>query len=840
MIHKISSKQLSKMDAFGNKGKFLCIMKNKGVNVPDGLLLDSEEFKAHLEFNGIKEKINEELTNLSVFNLKEKSKKLQNTLDKTEITDKLKNTIILKLEEHKSYAVRSSSTKEDLENLSFAGQYETILNVKGVKNIEKAIIDCYKSLFSETSLSYMLKNKVNINEAAMGIVIQEMVNADYSGICFTSNPLTGIDTEMVIEIAKGLGENIVSGRVKPEQYLYNWKTKEAYIDKNKTKLLYAVSNKLVTLDEIVLYGEAFLEVQKIFGYPCDIEFAVKDKKLYILQARKITDIEYDGYKDIWTTADFRDGVSATTCKQFMWSLYEYIWEFSLRKFLLDSKILSKDEVDKKLGDMFFGRCYWNLSVVKLAMSKIVGYKEREFDKDFGIGINYEGDGHTTKASVKSLIKIANIALAQKSILNERNKNHEIYKKELLEEYDRLRCNIDKVDDIEKEWYKLTQKTYLKSESIYFWQIFINTIHQSLYKDKMLKHVSEEEYLVLLSSLDNISHMLPFYDMWNLSRLIRDDDNALKYWKESSIENIKTDILNNETYSYIDNFLNIVEKYGYHSDKELDVSYPCYFEDFTSLIITLKNTIELTDEFSPKKDKERNSLEYRYVLSNLKNKLNDKKFNKINNDIQNMRNMLWWREEYRDISTRFYYIIRIYTLKLAEKLVKDEVIDSIDDIWFVGVTDLWDFIDNIKNREDIRNIVKANKDYYMAFKNYTSSNELGGGYIKESNTNCSIKGIGANKGKVTGTARVIKDLSEIDKLKQGDILVTKFTDTGWTPKFAIISGIVTEYGGVLCHAAIVSREYGIPAIVSCDDVLNKVKDGDTITINGSTGEVIVNT
>ena len=78
----------------------------------------------------------------------------------------------------------------------------------------------------------------------------------------------------------------------------------------------------------------------------------------------------------------------------------------------------------------------------------------------------------------------------------------------------------------------------------------------------------------------------------------------------------------------------------------------------------------------------------------------------------------------------------------------------------------------------------------------------------------------------------------DRLQEGDILVTKFTDTGWTPKFAILSGIVTEYGGILCHAAIVSREYGIPAIVACKDAMSKIRDGQIVTIDGSTGTVTI--
>ena len=90
----------------------------------------------------------------------------------------------------------------------------------------------------------------------------------------------------------------------------------------------------------------------------------------------------------------------------------------------------------------------------------------------------------------------------------------------------------------------------------------------------------------------------------------------------------------------------------------------------------------------------------------------------------------------------------------------------------------------------------------------SENEIGSVFANEkTKVKTTMKGLGANNGIVTGTARVIESFDEIDRLQEGDILVTKFTDTGWTPKFAILSGIVTEFGGILCHAAIVSREYG---------------------------------
>lgn len=124
----------------------------------------------------------------------------------------------------------------------------------------------------------------------------------------------------------------------------------------------------------------------------------------------------------------------------------------------------------------------------------------------------------------------------------------------------------------------------------------------------------------------------------------------------------------------------------------------------------------------------------------------------------------------------------------------------------------------------------------------SENEIGSAFShpssQEINGTNRIIGTGCSNGIVSGTARVIENIDEIDKLEIGDILITKFTDTGWTSKFAILKGIVTEYGGILCHAAIVSREYGIPCIVSCYDVTKKIKDGSSITINGTTGEVII--
>ena len=809
-------------DKFGNKANSLIAMRRAGFNVPNGFVLDSDSFDDFLRGNGINKSLKKDL---------EQGKLSEKTLaqfDSAEFSKDMLAEIEQQLDSKKLYAVRSSCTKEDLGNLSFAGQYKSFLFVEP-KNVARKIIECYRATYNDNIVAYCRKNQIELSSLKMAVVVQEMVDADYSGICFTVDPMTGDDKNMLIEVADGIGENIVSGRNAPEQYHYSWFN-------NKTK--FSKKNHILDRKQLRKIGDVFSDIQRHFGFPCDIEFALKGGKLYILQARKITKLVYGGFTDTWTTADFKDGgVSATVCRPFMWSLYEYTWDYVLPKFIADSKILDREYLDQHvMGEMYFGRPYWNLSVVKEAMSKVVGYREREFDSEYGIRGKYDGDGVVTKASLGNLAHLLRMALAQKKIVGERELNAEQLRDDLLAKYNDYVDNFGQNQHkLEKVWRKLTEDDYLWSESSYFWQIFINTIHQSLYKDSLLKFMSGDEYLTVLGGIKDISHLRPFYAMWDASRKFRKNKKLLKYWQDTGEKQICKDFrAKPEDFPEL---RQIIADYGYHSDKELDVSWDRYYEDPTPYIVNLKNMVALSDEFGPERDQERNERKYREIMAKIERKTSAKKYHKVQEKVKHMREMLWWREEFRDTSTRFYYAVHLYTKALGEKLAHDKVLECASDVWMLKLADLWKYYDGEINAEALREIVTRNQKYYDSFANYMSDNEIvPGDHAHATNSKSQLHGLGACSGTITATARVIEDFSEIERLQEGDILVTKFTDTGWTPKFAILSGIVTEYGGILCHAAIVSREYGIPAIVNCHDAMKKIKDGQTITIDGSTGEI----
>ena len=509
------------------------------------------------------------------------------------------------------------------------------------------------------------------------------------------------------------------------------------------------------------------------------------------------------------------------------------------KYLKETKLVDKHNIPDKIIEMYYGRPYWDLTTVKGGASRTPGFKEREFDAQYSIRPNYEGDGIVTDYTPATMIRGIKILNSQKKNVSHFLSVIDKHKEKYINVYNEFLENIDEINDIEElqnKWIELINDHYLKCESFYFWLIYVNTIEQAVNKKFYVKYVNDVEYLGLISGIDNISHMKPFIDSWKISREIRANEEEHHYWIDNDTDTIVNRIT--ENIEYMPCIKDFIKKYGYHSNRELDITYPCFDEDLKCVVENIKEQVKLEDSYAPMIELENQKKYYKETLENVKKRVSKSTFEKFTEKLDRMRYMLWWREELKDMSTRYYHLIRKYTLKLAKKYVEMGILVDENEIWNLSKNDIIRFINKELSISDLDKIIDKNRKYYNSFRNYENETEIGNlkydDLIVEKNNG--IYGVGCNNGIVTAKARVISDITEIERLEKNDILVTKFTDTGWTSKFSKLSGIVTEFGGILCHTAIVSREYGIPCIVCAHDVMNKIKDGELITINGTTGEI----
>jgi len=700
------------------------------------------------------------------------------------VVTSLDDDISTRIDENTLYAVRSSGMSEDLAGASFAGQYDSYLNVKGLANICEAIEKCMNSINNERVAAYAKSNNIEVGK--MAVIVQRMVDSEKSGVAFSIDSINGFDKEIIIEAVSGLGEKLVSGHVTPDYYSYNW-----YDEKFTT-----YNSGILTEYEVKRIAAVVLEIQLFYGFPVDVVWAIIGDEIYILQSRPITTISYRAIHDEWTTANFRDGgVSSKVCKPLMSSLYDLIFTSSFTDFYSDTKLLPKDYAHPLAYQMFFSRPYWRLSTEKECLSRLPGFVEREIDDDLGVIPTYEGDGIVTKLTPKSLVA----GITALSAINKYIKNAEIKAPEYIKDFTQRVGEIDisgkTSQELHEIWLEFIKNDYSKIQYTYFIYIACNLVLSTLMKDKVKKHLPGGEFMNIMLGLSDVSHMRPIYEMWDMGQR--------KYSNEE--------------------FTEFMAKYKHHSKHELDISYPNWDE-------TLGEVREMIAEFkgapNPEELGEKQRQKYTEILAKLPKKLHK--------DIELLRKFLWLREEFRDISTKAHYVIRRLGVALGKAWESEGLIKSAEDMHFLTVDDICDKI-------NLKELVNKNKKYYHSFANFNNPNEIGNRHVMRPQVKGTqmLEGVPCSGETVTGVARVIIDIDDADKLQQGDILVTKCTDPAWTAVFSKLGGVITETGGMLSHAAVISREYGLSCILVANGATEIIKTGDVITMDCKTGEILKN-
>ena len=308
---------MQNVEEVGGKGASLGEMEQSGFPVPTGFVVTSGAYFQFMRETKIQDKIVQLIDAIDVENtgqLEEVSARVRKIIENATIIPKIKSEItnnynILSEGKPILVAVRSSATAEDLPEASFAGQQETYLNIQGSEEVAKAVQRCWASLFTARAVYYRKKQGFDTGKVGLCAVVQKMVESDVSGIMFTADP-TGDKNKIIIEAGFGLGETIVSGSVTPDNYVVDKSTmsiatkkilKQEWMlikdgkENVRVNLGHGKSDVQKMSDEkIVELAQIGKRIEEHYQKPMDIEWAMQDNVLYIVQARPITTLKNKG------------------------------------------------------------------------------------------------------------------------------------------------------------------------------------------------------------------------------------------------------------------------------------------------------------------------------------------------------------------------------------------------------------------------------------------------------------------------------------------------------------------------------------------------------------------
>ncbi|MFX1379392.1 MAG: PEP/pyruvate-binding domain-containing protein [Promethearchaeota archaeon] len=879
----------------GNKAVNLGKLIQRNFLVPNGFIIKTKAYDLFLKINNLIETIHESLESIDHNNLerlKKSTKKIRNLIKNGSIPTELTEELKAKFNQcrFQSVAVRSSATAEDLPKASFAGQYDTYLNLMTLDQVLVNIKNCYASLWTNRAIIYRNSNKIPHDNVKIAVIVQRMIPAKSAGVLFTINPITSNNSELLIESNFGLGESIVSGRTSPDQFTIKKSKRGGFkiLNKqigNKEFAIYPksfedeggieqilLSDDLIHQaslrdDEIIKLAKIGLEIeQTLKNGPQDIEWAIdQDNRIYILQSRPVTalnktqDILWSrGYSDDY----WNDNVTPL--------FFEILGDPITKVVNIElNNIMGYERMDTQLLKLYNAHVYFNLNVIRKKIENEIPKFMRNEDV-----LNYfpEGSGLYGKKTMKNLpfhlIKriVAELRIMAYDPNGSMSKTAEAYENWNEEIFDPYCKEFDKellklankgnifelitlADDLNN---KMIPHFRLIRYGIPVHNIGMNLLVQYLLTRFLSKEECQHFYPILVSGL--IHKLTETNDRINQLVALINKSSELKsifIERESrSIYNILSTENNLLNTNFLADFENFLKDYGDRGFTR-EIYYPRWreypminiFDILKSLVIDQGQELEELKTINLK----RRDLIEKFVESKIRSQrfgLLKWKFFKI--ILNNSRKYIKFREDQRFNLDKWITRNRNVYLEIGEILTKQGIISDKNRIFFLHQQEIKKLAMNKYNRQEIQNIISKVEKRFEEFKRY--ENKLPSKFILGSREFNDIleyaqeskifRGLPASQGIKTAPIRIIQDINLISTVRAGEILVVSRTDPGWTPVFSKIGGLVTETGGILSHGAVVSREYGIPAVTNIVNACKIFKTGQIIKINGFSGTIIL--
>ncbi|MCY8671761.1 phosphoenolpyruvate synthase [Bacillus haynesii] len=854
-FHEMEKTQLPLV---GGKGLHLGeLSKIQGIQVPEGFCVTTSGFQKAIKQNEMFQALLDQLTMLKVEDrdqIGEISRKIRHTIMEVEIPSNVVKEVTRYLsrfgDEH-AYAVRSSATAEDLPYASFAGQQDTYLNIIGKEAILQHISKCWASLFTERAVIYRMQNGFDHRQVYSSVIIQRMVFPQASGILFTADPITSNRKLLSIDAGFGLGEALVSGLVSADCYkvqngqiidkriaakklaIYGRKqggTETKQIDPDQQMFQTLTDGQILQLERI---GR---QIETHFGQPQDIEWCLADDTFYIVQSRPITTLypipeANDQDNHVYLSVGHQQ-MMTDPIKPLGLSFYLLITPAPMRKAGGRLFVDVAPRLTTRVGRETLLNSLGSDPLIKGALMTVI---ERDFIK---LLPNDQTAPIPDRRNTDMLAQFENDPTIVSDLIKRSQTSIEELKQNI-----QAKSGLDLFDFILEDIQQL-KKILFDPQSTAVFMAAINAT--SWINENMNEWLGEKNAAdtLSLSVPNNITSEMGLALM-DVADVIRPYPEVIDYLEHTKEDNFLDELVKfdggRETRDAIYDFLS---KYGMRCTGEIDITRTRWSEKPMTLVpMILKNIKNFEPNAGNRKfeqgrrialEKEQELIERLKLLPDGEQKAKETK-----RMIGLIRNFIGYREYPKYGIVSRYFVYKQALLKEAEQLVQAGVIHEKEDIYYLTFEELHEAA-RTKKIDD--QIISIRKDEYKLYEKLTpprvitSDGEIITGEYKRENLPANaIAGLPVSSGVIEGRARVILNMENAN-LEDGDILVTSFTDPGWTPLFVSIKGLVTEVGGLMTHGAVIAREYGLPAVVGVENATQLIKDGQQIRVHGTEGYI----
>ncbi|MBC8315088.1 MAG: hypothetical protein H8E51_06255 [Bacteroidetes bacterium] len=731
-------------------------------------------------------------------------------------------------------AVRSSAVSEDGHDASFAGQFESYLHISGMEEIKSAIQKCIETASSSRVHHYSQHRKADA-DLGISVIVQNMIPAQIAGVLFSADPVSHRRDKMIVNVVKGLGEELVSGRKDAHHYEINRNGSDI------EELICSDDSLLTILQMKELINGAQL-AETAFGQPVDMEWAINiDGKVNWLQARPITtlnEVHYNeldtvkgGSDDVWTLGNIGEmmpgvitpltySVVVDTIDYGMCVLAEKAGAFNLRK-----------RKNYRYIQMFYNRLFINLTNmmdypmhtwlnkpenIQLALSVEVNPDMQPERKVFILKrvVNFFRQSYTIIRAGKNLNRLTKMAAFL-------NVNTDLPRHELYEELGLARMTVCK-------GFGHHLITSGQSGSLY------SAFMGILTGNKRLPN-AEDHHLatILLTDIPDIESADAVKSLEALSIMIRSHSSFAELFINISPEEAIRKIQEEAPGEITRVFNDFLGRHGHRCVRESELREQPWEENQEHLIQLLQAKVKFGkiqhQEFDIKEEtrKTLRKLPFykRFIFRIL---------------LPSARKAVARREISKALVIKMVNELRKGYRMLADKMLDPGslMLDDADQIYFLTYEEVGRLIETsdkelIKKANRRRELLPETDNLQFDEVCHGIPRPREDKYIPDLKQD-QLYGTPVSSGKVKARARVINTIEDADLLEKGEIMVASFTDIGWTPYFSIISGLITEIGSPLSHGAVVAREYGIPAIVGAKGAKAFVCDGDFVLLDGDKG------